>query len=48
MGLLSTYLFFFETITGMFLMIWYAPSPDRAYSDMLYLLSNVPLRPVHA
>ena len=42
LGLLSTYLFFFETITGMFLMIWYAPSPDRAYSDMLYLLSNVP------
>ena len=42
LGLLSTYLFFFETITGMFLMIWYAPSPDRAYSDMIYLLSNVP------
>lgn len=42
LGLLSTYLFFFETITGMFLMIWYAPSPDRAYTDMIYLLSNVP------
>lgn len=42
LGLLSTYLFFFETITGLILMIWYAPSPDRAYSDMIRLLSNVP------
>lgn len=42
LGLLSTYLFFVETITGIFLMIWYAPSPERAYSDMQRLLSNVP------
>jgi ubiquinol-cytochrome c reductase cytochrome b subunit len=42
LGLLSTYLFFIETITGIFLMIWYAPSPDRAYVDMIRLLSNVP------
>ena len=42
LGLLSTYLFLFETITGIFLMIWYAPSPDRAYTDMIYILSNVP------
>lgn len=42
LGLLSTYLFFVETITGIFLMIWYAPSPDRAYTDMIRLLSNVP------
>ncbi len=42
LGLLSTYLFFIETITGIFLMIWYAPSPDRAYTDMIRLLSNVP------
>jgi quinol-cytochrome oxidoreductase complex cytochrome b subunit len=42
LGLLSTYLFFVETITGIFLMIWYAPSPDRAYEDMIRLLSNVP------
>ena len=42
LGLLSTYLFFFETLTGMILMIWYAPAPERAYSDMIYLLSNVP------
>jgi ubiquinol-cytochrome c reductase cytochrome b subunit len=42
LGLLSTYLFFVETITGLFLMIWYAPSPDRAYTDMQRLLSGVP------
>jgi quinol-cytochrome oxidoreductase complex cytochrome b subunit len=42
LGLLSTYLFIVETITGIFLMIWYAPSPERAYSDMIRLLSNVP------
>ncbi|HXF63011.1 MAG TPA: cytochrome bc complex cytochrome b subunit [Caldilineaceae bacterium] len=42
LGLLSTYLFFVETITGIFLMIWYAPSPERAYADMIRLLSNVP------
>ncbi len=42
LGLLSTYLFLFETLTGIFLMIWYAPSPERAYVDMLNILSNVP------
>jgi ubiquinol-cytochrome c reductase cytochrome b subunit len=42
LGLLSTYLFFIETITGIYLMIWYAPSPERAYEDMIRLLSNVP------
>ncbi len=43
LGLLSTYLFFVETITGLILMIWYAPTPERAYTDMIRLLSNVPL-----
>ncbi|MBW7885061.1 MAG: cytochrome bc complex cytochrome b subunit [Caldilineaceae bacterium] len=42
LGLLSTYLFFLETITGLILMIWYAPTPERAYVDMIRLLSNVP------
>ncbi len=42
LGLLSTYIFFFEVITGMYLMIWYAPTPERAYTDMLNLLSSVP------
>lgn len=43
LGLLSTYLFFVETITGLILMIWYAPTPERAYVDMIRLLSNVPI-----
>ncbi len=51
LGLLSTYLFVVETITGIFLMIWYAPSPDRAYTDMMRLLSSVPagqfMRDIH-
>lgn len=42
LGLLSTYLFLFETITGLILMIWYTPSPSQAYVDMIRLLSNVP------
>jgi quinol-cytochrome oxidoreductase complex cytochrome b subunit len=42
LGLLSTYLFFLETLTGIILMIWYAPTPERAYTDMIRLLSNVP------
>jgi quinol-cytochrome oxidoreductase complex cytochrome b subunit len=40
--MLSTYLFFIELVTGIFLMIWYAPAPERAYADMIRLLSNVP------
>ncbi len=42
LGLLSTYIFFVEVITGLILMVWYAPSPERAYPDMIRLLSNVP------
>ena len=51
LGLLSTYLFIVETITGILLMIWYAPSPERAYTDMILLLTNIPfgqfLRDMH-
>ncbi len=43
LGWLSTYFVVFETITGMFLMIWYTPSPEIAYANMLNILSNVPL-----
>lgn len=43
LGLLSTYLFVIEIITGLLLMIWYAPTPERAYSDMVRLLSSVPM-----
>lgn len=51
LGLLSTYLFFFELVTGLLLMVWYAPTPVQAYDDMIRLLSNVPfgqfLRDLH-
>ncbi len=51
LGLLSAYLFFVEVITGLILMIWYAPTPERAYSDMVRLLADVPfgqlMRDVH-
>jgi quinol-cytochrome oxidoreductase complex cytochrome b subunit len=43
LGWLSTYFVFFETITGIFLMVWYTPSPEIAYSNMLNIMSNVPL-----
>ncbi|MEP6986336.1 MAG: cytochrome bc complex cytochrome b subunit [Chloroflexota bacterium] len=43
LGWLSTYLVFFETITGILLMVWYTPSPDVAYTNMLAMLSNVPM-----
>ncbi|MCA0457230.1 MAG: cytochrome bc complex cytochrome b subunit [Chloroflexi bacterium] len=43
LGWLSTYLVFFETITGILLMVWYTPSPEVAYTDMLAILSNVPM-----
>ncbi|GAB4521257.1 MAG: hypothetical protein OHK0046_32420 [Anaerolineae bacterium] len=43
LGWLSTYFVFFETITGIFLMVWYTPSPEIAYGNMLNILSNVPL-----
>lgn len=43
LGWLSTYFVFFETITGIFLMIWYTPSPEIAYGNMINILSRVPL-----
>jgi ubiquinol-cytochrome c reductase cytochrome b subunit len=42
LGWLSVFFFAFETVTGVFLMFWYTPSPLMAYENMLNLLSNVP------
>lgn len=42
LGFLSGLLFFIEIVTGIFLMVFYTPSPDAAYGDMLNILSNVP------
>lgn len=43
LGWLSTYMVAFETITGMILMVWYTPSPEIAYGNMINMLANVPL-----
>lgn len=43
LGFLSTYFFLVETITGLFLMVFYTPSPDAAYNNMLEILGNVPM-----
>src|SRR5690606_32048589 len=43
LGWLSTDFVAFETITGLILMVWYAPSPEVAYSNMINILGNVPL-----
>lgn len=41
LGLLSTFFFAIEVVTGLILMIYYTPSPEVAYYDMLNILSNV-------
>lgn len=43
MGWLSTFMFVWETITGIILMVFYTPSPLIAYSNMWNIISNVPL-----
>ncbi len=43
LGWLSTFMFVWETITGIILMIFYTPSPQAAYSNMWNIISNVPL-----
>ena len=43
LGWLSVYFMVFETITGLVLMLWYTPSPLRAFEDMQKIISNVPL-----
>ncbi len=42
LGWLSTFFAVFEIITGVFLMVYYTPSPDSAFENMLGILSNVP------
>jgi ubiquinol-cytochrome c reductase cytochrome b subunit len=43
LGWLSTFMFVWETITGIFLMVFYTPAPDVAYADIWNILGNVPL-----
>lgn len=42
LGFLSALFFTIEIITGIYLMIFYTPSPERAYSSMIDILTNVP------
>ena len=42
LGLLSALFFAIEIITGVYLMIFYTPSPERAYGSMIEILTNVP------
>ena len=42
LGWFSVFFFVVETLTGIVLMVFYAPTPERAYGDMLAILSNVP------
>ncbi|MEJ2751913.1 MAG: cytochrome b N-terminal domain-containing protein [Chloroflexota bacterium] len=43
MGWMSTFMFVWETITGIILMVFYTPSPLIAYGNMWNILTNVPL-----
>ncbi|MDX1413715.1 MAG: cytochrome b N-terminal domain-containing protein [Candidatus Promineifilaceae bacterium] len=43
MGWLSSFMFVWETITGIILMVFYTPSPLIAYSNMWNIISNVPM-----
>src|SRR3990170_6291275 len=42
LGWLATFFFAWEIVTGIYLMIFYTPSPLVAYENMLGILSNVP------
>lgn len=43
LGWMSTFFFVLEAITGLVLMVYYTPSPNQAYADMLRIMSDVPL-----
>ncbi len=51
LGFFTAFFFFLEVITGFILMLYYTPSPEKAFGSILYLLSNVPygqlLRDLH-
>ena len=51
LGFFTAFFFIVESITGLILMIYYTPSPEKAYTSILNLTSNVPygqmLRDIH-
>jgi ubiquinol-cytochrome c reductase cytochrome b subunit len=42
MGFLTSLFFFIELFTGLILMVYYTPSPDKAYTSIVNLMTNVP------
>lgn len=42
LGMLSALFFLWETITGLYLMIFYTPSPTAAFPNMIDIMTNVP------
>jgi ubiquinol-cytochrome c reductase cytochrome b subunit len=51
LGFFTSFFFFVELFTGLILMLYYTPSPEKAYTSILNLLNNVPygqmLRDIH-
>lgn len=51
LGFFTSFFFFVELFTGLILMIYYTPAPEKAYLSILDLMSNVPfgamLRNIH-
>jgi quinol-cytochrome oxidoreductase complex cytochrome b subunit len=51
LGFFTAFFFFVELFTGIILMLYYTPSPEKAYSSIVGLLTNVPygqmLRDIH-
>lgn len=51
LGFFTTFFFFIEFITGLILMIYYTPSPEKAYQSIIDLMTRVPfgqlLRDIH-
>ncbi len=42
MGFFTSLFFFIELFTGLILMVYYTPSPEKAYSSIVNLMTNVP------
>ncbi len=42
LGWLSVYFLVLEVVTGLLLMLFYAPTPERAYGDMVRIITVVP------
>ncbi|MCZ7551409.1 MAG: cytochrome b N-terminal domain-containing protein [Anaerolineales bacterium] len=51
LGFFTAFFFFVELFTGLILMVYYTPSPEKAYDSIIDLLTNVPygqlLRDIH-